>query len=121
MSTLSAPTPLSSYIGLSADDGAEISGDAHLRQSIRDILTTPLGSRVMRRNYGSRIFQLLDSPMTQGLVADIVAASAEAIIEWEPRVTLKQVIVGDVSPGQFSLDLVVEDGDGNVATLQGVI
>lgn len=37
--------------GISATTGRPLSGIDHLRQSIRDILTTPIGSRVMRRLY----------------------------------------------------------------------
>ncbi|MBB2777202.1 UNVERIFIED_ORG: phage baseplate assembly protein W, partial [Comamonas terrigena] len=33
--------------------GRRISGIDHVRQSVADILTTPLGSRLERRNYGS--------------------------------------------------------------------
>jgi hypothetical protein len=37
-----------------------LEGIDHLKQSIIDILTTPIGSRVMRRDYGSRLFELVD-------------------------------------------------------------
>ncbi|MGL4827152.1 MAG: GPW/gp25 family protein, partial [Vibrionaceae bacterium] len=42
--------------------GYSISELQHIKQSIQDILTTPLGSRVMRRDYGSAIFELIDQP-----------------------------------------------------------
>jgi phage baseplate assembly protein W len=42
-------------IGLNAANGQALSGLDHLRQSIRDILTTRIGTRVMRRDYGSRL------------------------------------------------------------------
>lgn len=35
--------------------GLAISELAHLRQSMGDILTTPIGSRVMRHEYGSQV------------------------------------------------------------------
>ena len=35
-------------IGMSRDSGQALTGIAHLKQSIRDILSTPLGSRRMR-------------------------------------------------------------------------
>lgn len=98
---------LDGFIGLSADTGAARSGEAHLRQSIRDILTTPIGSRVMLRDYGSRIPRLLDAPMTKGFVADVVAACADALIRWEPRITLKRVIVRVPAPGRVEIDLSV--------------
>jgi phage baseplate assembly protein W len=39
--------------GMNRNTGRKLSGVDHLRQSIVDILTTPIGSRVMRRDYGS--------------------------------------------------------------------
>ncbi|MEI6419209.1 MAG: GPW/gp25 family protein, partial [Sphingomonadales bacterium] len=50
--------------GMSRTDGAALGGDAHLAQSIADVLTTPLGSRVMRRDYGSLLFDLIDQPFS---------------------------------------------------------
>lgn len=119
MSVVLAPN-LDAYVGLGAAAGAVIAGDEHLRQSIRDILTTPLGSRVMRRSYGSRLYQLIDAPMNPGLVADIVAASADAILRWEPRVTLKRVLVRTAGAGRFALDLVISTA-GRSVTLEGVL
>ncbi len=37
--------------GMNANTGKELEGIEHLKQSIIDILTTPIGSRVMRRDY----------------------------------------------------------------------
>ena len=49
--------------GMDRNTGRTLDGDAHLAQSIGDILTTPLGSRVMRRDYGSMLFELIDQPL----------------------------------------------------------
>jgi phage baseplate assembly protein W len=117
---LSLLPTLDDFKGLSSATGAEISGDDHLRQSIRDILTTPLGTRVMRRNYGSRLFDLVDAPMTPGRVADIVAGVAEALAAWEPRLILKTVLVQLAAAGRFSLDLIVVS-NGKTVQLQGVL
>lgn len=35
---------------------------AHIRQLMSDILQTPVGYRVIRREYGSLIFKLIDRP-----------------------------------------------------------
>ena len=40
-------------IGMDRRTGLPLSGIEHLRQSIEDILTTPLGSRRMLPEYGS--------------------------------------------------------------------
>ncbi|WP_336810934.1 GPW/gp25 family protein [Bosea sp. MMO-172] len=65
-----------------------ISGWAHVQQSIEVILTTPLGSRVMRRDFGSALFDLIDAKMTQRRVLALYAAAAIAIARWEPRFRL---------------------------------
>jgi phage baseplate assembly protein W len=56
-------------IGLDASTGKQLSGMAHLRQSVRDILTTPIGTRVMRRDYGSRLYRLVDATMNDAMRA----------------------------------------------------
>lgn len=64
---------------MNAQTGKPLEGIEHLKQSVRDILTTPIGSRVMRRDYGSRLFELIDNPTNPETVAEIIAASAEAL------------------------------------------
>jgi phage baseplate assembly protein W len=77
--------------GTDSHTGKPLSGAAHLRQSIRDILTTPVGSRVMRREYGSRLFDLVDNPLNADTLVDIFAATAEALLRWEPRLKVQRV------------------------------
>ncbi|MDT9106031.1 GPW/gp25 family protein, partial [Escherichia coli] len=71
---------------------------AHLRQSIQDILTTPLGRRVMRRDYGTRLYELVDAPTNSETVMDLCAAAAEAVANWEPRFRLTQVKIASAEP-----------------------
>ncbi|MDH2999496.1 hypothetical protein A1D23_05230 [Chelonobacter oris] len=59
---------------------------AHIRQSIADILQTPIGSRIQRRNYGSILPLLIDRPISHGLALQIAAASIVALQKWEPRI-----------------------------------
>lgn len=91
--------------GVGVTTGRAVAGEAHLRQSVRDILTTPLGSRVMRRTYGSELFELVDAPLNAGVVARIIAATAEALDLWEPRYALRRVQVFAAGAGHVSLDL----------------
>ncbi|MBJ3641459.1 baseplate assembly protein, partial [Salmonella enterica subsp. enterica serovar Weltevreden] len=46
------------YSGMNASSGHAITDNEHIAQSIGDILLTPIGSRVMRRAYGSQLFNL---------------------------------------------------------------
>ena len=78
-------------IGMDNSSGRTLSGTAHLAQSIADILSTPLGSRVMRRDYGSLLFELIDRPINGAVRMLIHAATAIAIRKWEPRLKLTRV------------------------------
>ena len=91
--------------GTDAITGKRLSGVEHLRQSIRDILTTPIGSRVMRRDYGSRLYRLVDAPITRETLVDLYAASAEALATWEPRIEVEEVRATSVEPGRVVLSL----------------
>jgi len=91
--------------GMDKASGRPLGGLAHLRQSIMDILTTPIGSRVMRRDYGSRIFQRIDAPITGELVAEIYADVVEALFNYEPRFEVSAVSVVSIENGRIILDL----------------
>ncbi len=91
--------------GTDSTTGKALSGVAHLRQSIRDILTTPLGSRVMRREYGSRLFDLVDNPLNEVTLVEIFAATAEALIRWEPRLRVQRVQARSQAESEISIDL----------------
>lgn len=65
----------------------------HVKQSVEDILTTPLNTRVMRRDYGSALFDLIDKPLNSETKLDIIAATAEALSRWETRFILERVVL----------------------------
>ncbi|OON39778.1 baseplate assembly protein [Izhakiella australiensis] len=73
--------------------GKPLSGPAHLRQSVCDILTTPVGSRVLARDYGSKLLELIDNPRDGITRLRIIAATASALANWEPRLKLERVQV----------------------------
>ncbi|CAE7405628.1 xkdF [Symbiodinium microadriaticum] len=103
-----------------------LKGLAHVKQSIADILTTPIGSRVMRRDYGSDLFRLIDDPINDVTLIRIYAATAEAIRKWEPRVRVNRVqarpAVDEQSQGCLTIDLEIEYlPDGRALTLEGLI
>ena len=78
-------------MGMSRTTGALLSSDDHLKQSIYDVLMTPIGSRLLRREYGSLIPFLIDQPVNPATKLKMMAAIATAIIKWEPRVKVRQV------------------------------
>lgn len=92
-------------IGIDANTGQRLSGIDHVRQSIRDILTTPIGTRVMRRGYGSRLYELVDAPINGETLIDLYAATFEALEMWEPRIQLEEVRAEVPAPGKVLLNL----------------
>lgn len=79
--------------GVNNRTGKRLSGVAHLRQSVSDILTTPIGSRVLVRDYGSDLFSLVDNPRDDLTRLQIIAASATALARWETRLKVTRVLV----------------------------
>lgn len=95
-------------IGQDRRTGESISGLDHLRQSIEDILTTPLGSRRMRPEYGSKLRRYVDMPVNEGWKSAVQAEVARALGRWEPRLRLERVVVISVLDGQIGMKLTGE-------------
>lgn len=93
-------------IGMDRHTGLPISGIEHLRQSIADILSTPLGSRRNRMEYGSKLRRFVDLPINEGWKSAVQAEVARALERWEPRLNLDQVRVISVIGGQINLQIV---------------
>lgn len=66
-------------------------GPDDLDRSIRLVLLTAPGERVMRPQFGCRIWDLLFEPVTPNLLGLIAEAVREAVAQWEPRVALEAV------------------------------
>ncbi|MEE1883347.1 GPW/gp25 family protein [Pseudomonas soli] len=92
-------------IGMDRRTGLPVSGVAHLRQSIEDILSTPVGSRRMRPEYGSHLRRYVDLPVNEGWKSAVQAEVARALGRWEPRLRLELVRVVAVLDGQVTLEL----------------
>ena len=67
-------------------------GAEDLDRSIRIVLLTAPGERVMRPQFGCRIWDLLFEPITPNLLGLIAEAVRDAIAQWEPRVEVEQVV-----------------------------
>ena len=93
------------YIGMSRSTGRALTDAEHISQSLSDILRTPVGSRVMRRDYGSLLSSLIDQPQTPALELQIMAACYMAILKWEPRVRLTGITTARQFDGQMVVDV----------------
>jgi len=95
-------TPEPSFIGrgirfpMSVDHRGAISmasGPDGLECSIRVVLSTAPGERVMRPLFGCRIWDLLFKPVNTNTLGLMAQAVREAVAQWEPRVDLLDVVV----------------------------
>ena len=66
-------------------------GPEDLDRSIRVVLLTAPGERVMRPQFGCRIWDLLFEPVNANLLGLIAEAVRDALAQWEPRVEVEDV------------------------------
>ena len=103
MSEITAGRPTSDFVGrgfawpLGVDHTGSIAltrpgGD--LEDSIRMVLLTAPGERLMRPQFGCRIWDLLFEPVNANLLGLISQAVRDALAQWEPRIEVE-----DVTPG----------------------
>lgn len=90
---------------MSRDTGRRLTEEDHIRQSIRDILTTPVGSRIMRRTYGSLLPDLIDQPANPANRLRLMNATVMAIVKWEPRVSINNVSLDTTYGGTATIIL----------------
>jgi phage baseplate assembly protein W len=76
----------------------------------------------MRRDYGSRLFQLIDAPLNARTVLEIYAATVEALIRWEPRISVQRVSATQLQPGSITLLLEAFDvSTGEQVIVDGIV
>jgi phage baseplate assembly protein W len=99
---------------MNRETGAAMSELDHIGQSITDILTTRIGTRVMRREYGSLLPELVDHPFNDVTRLRVYAGTVMALMRWEPRISLSRVqFIGANLQGQSVLELEGSVIDGN--------
>ncbi|HFB2461169.1 TPA: GPW/gp25 family protein [Neisseria gonorrhoeae] len=91
---------------------------AHIAQSIRNILFTRIGTRLMREEYGSFIPDLIDMPAGHAAIALIHQTAVTALARWKPRITVRriQADTADLAAGKIKLTLDVTLADGGERT-----
>jgi phage baseplate assembly protein W len=68
-------------------------GAEDLDRSIRVVLATAPAERVMRPEFGCRIWDLLFEPVNANTLGLMAQAVREAVAQWEPRAEVEEVIV----------------------------
>jgi phage baseplate assembly protein W len=68
-----------------------IAGDSNVQQSLRLLLLTRTGARVMRDTFGSKAPRLVFAPGSIQYLRLLETTIREAVRDWEPRVELEEV------------------------------
>ena len=104
-------------LGSDRNTGALISGRARLRQAIGDVLGTPLGSRIMRPEYGSKLPRLVDAPDNAETIGQIYVATVVALARWVPEFVVDLIDYARPAPGVILLTLTGHEADGSALVL----
>jgi phage baseplate assembly protein W len=68
-----------------------VEGDANVEQSLRILLLTELGQRVMRPDFGTKAPRLVFAPGSLQYLSLLETTVRDAVRDWEPRVELESV------------------------------
>jgi phage baseplate assembly protein W len=85
--------------------GQPMTEDEHIHQSVADILSTPIGTRIERRDYGSLLPDLIDHPGNHANRLRLQSATVMAILRWEPRLVITSVFIAQEMDGSAELDI----------------
>jgi phage baseplate assembly protein W len=77
--------------GIDRRTGTFVDNLGHAYQGVEVILSTRLGSRIMRREFGGGIVELLGRLVTPALFAAFQQLLATAIDLWEPRFHVRRI------------------------------
>lgn len=72
---------------------AMASGGEKVRQDVRIILGTRRGERPMLRDFGTRLPSLVNDPNDDVLAELLQIEAREALIQWEPRILVTNMVV----------------------------
>lgn len=93
-------------VGMDRATGRVLAGWAHVVQSIGIILTTRVGSRVMRRAFGADVPKLQDANASRRIIMDLYVAVADALDKYEPGFRLRTIeLVAGGRDGVFEFTL----------------
>jgi uncharacterized protein len=89
---------------------ALVTGSQDIDQSIRIILSTRQGERVMRPTFGCKANELLFEPRSAATASMLQEYVHQALRMWEPRIEVQQVNVrdDDVYPGALLAEIEYE-------------
>jgi hypothetical protein len=104
------PTGVASTGGI-----ALVRGDTELVQAMRLILSTYPGERAMRPDFGCRLRDFVFRAATLDTIAELTGEVRRALLRWEPRVEVQNVVVAPApeDPALLYIDISYRPKDTN--------
>ena len=90
---------------ISRETGKLLTEIEHIKQSLADLISTPIGSRVMRRDYGTQLANLIDQPTSEALYLKCYSTIYLAVLRWEPRIEISKIFISGQEQGKQVLDI----------------
>ncbi len=82
-------------VGLDARTGKHITGWPYVEHYIETVLTTRIGSRVMRRHLGTQVPEAQDAPGSEAIILQVFRSVAEAMDKYVPWYRLSDISLAD--------------------------
>ena len=95
-------------MGVNTDGGIRMTrGPEDLDASMRVILSTAPGERLMRPQFGCRIWDLIFEPVNFNTLGQMAEAAGEAIAQWEPRIDVLDIdcVPDSLDPYLVNIDI----------------
>jgi len=70
-----------------------VAAEEDVNESLRILFSTRPGERIMQPDYGCRLFDLVFEPMGEDTTSAIEVAISQAILFFEPRITVEEIEV----------------------------
>lgn len=85
-----------------------VSSAEDIQQSLRILLSTRIGERVMVADYGCALWSLVFENLTTSLLTRLQDMVERAIVKWEPRIRVDEVLteVDSVEAGLVHINVV---------------
>src|SRR5947207_859088 len=96
------PNPQKAFLGIGWAFPIQVEADGKIRaaeheedirQAIRIILSTNLGERIMRPDFGAGLNAFLFEPVSTTTMALVQTRVKRALVDWEPRIDVQEVLV----------------------------
>ncbi|NRD72712.1 hypothetical protein HQQ94_05500 [Shewanella sp. VB17] len=111
--------------GTDRESGRLIGGVAYLRQRLADVINTPLGSLVARREFGSRMHEMTDRSIGRRFYMDAYVRLTEAVnnpVNGLDDFKLDEMTVSPAGDGRVEIGLSgTYLSNGKPITMEGII